>query len=139
MSREKYNLVDALRKQSANLKGSDRLSLVGQGDFVGANNVMRGTMNIKHHTQHLTIDNPEFPFFFDGKENVTGENSTFYVKTNNHYKIIDIIKKYDELLKGKCYIALYFLYCKEDDSYLLVERRAVENLTENFGFDYKND
>ena len=139
MSREKYNLVDALRKQSANLKGSGRLSLVGQGDFVGANNVMRGTMNIKHHTQHLTIDNPEFPFFFDGKENVTGENSTFYVKTNNHYKIIDIIKKYDELLKGKCYIALYFLYCKEDDSYLLVERRAVENLTENFGFDYKND
>lgn len=139
MSREKYNLVDALRKQSANLKGSDRLSLVGQGDFVGANNVMRGTMNIKHHTQHLTIDNPEFPFFFDGKENVTGENSTFYVKADKHYKIIDIIKKYDELLKGKCYIALYFLYCKEDDSYLLVERRAVENLTENFGFDYKND
>lgn len=139
MSREKYNLIDALRKQSAKVQGDNRLSMVGQGDFPGANNVMRGAMNIKHHTQHLAIDNPEFPFFYDGKENVIGEESTFYTRTDKNYTIIDIIKKYDELLKGKCYLGLYFLYCKEDDSYMIVERKAVENLTENFGFDYNNE
>ena len=59
MVREKYNLIQELEKKSAELVGKKRLALVGQGDFPGANNVMRGTMNIKHHVQHLTIDSPE--------------------------------------------------------------------------------
>lgn len=139
MIREKYNLIKELQKKSEELVGKKRLSLCGLGDFPGANNTMRQTMNIKHHSQHLTIDNPEFPFLYDGKENVAGENSSFYTKTKKPYKVIEICKKYEELLKGKCYVALYFLYCKEDDSYMLVERKEVENLTENFGFEYNND
>ena len=138
MSREKYNLIYELQKKNEELVGEKKLSLIGQGDFAGGNNVMRSTMNIKHHTQHLAIDDPEFPFLFDGKENLVGELSSFYTKTDKPYEVINIIKKYDELLKGKCYIALYFLYCKEDDSYIVVERKEVEDLTENFGFEYKN-
>lgn len=139
MVREKYNLIQELEKKSAELVGKKRLALVGQGDFPGANNVMRGTMNIKHHVQHLTIDSPEFPFVYDGKENLVGAHSSFYTKTDRQYKIVKIVKKYDILLRGHSYIALYFLHCKEDDSYIVVERKEVENLTENFGFDYKND
>lgn len=139
MSREKYNLVYELEKKNKELVGKKKLSLIGQGDFSGGNNVMRGTMNIKHHIQHLTIDNPEFPFLYDGKENLTGEHSSFYTKADKDYKVIDIVKKYDEMLKGKCFVALYFLHCEDDDSYVVVERKAVENLTENYGFDYKND
>lgn len=137
--REKYNLIQELEKKNKDLTGKKRLALVGQGDFPGGNNVMRGTMNIKHHTQHLTIDDPEFPFFFDGKENIVGENSSFYFKADKDYEIIGICKKYNELMKGKSYIALYFLYAKEDDSYVLLERKEVEDLTENFGFNYKNE
>lgn len=137
--REKYNLIQTLKQKNEELSGKKRLALVGQGDFSGANNVTRGNMNNKHKIQHLTIDNPEFPFFFDGKENITGEHSSYYVKTDKEYKVIDICKKYNELMKGKVYIALYFLYCKDDDSYMLVERKEVEDLTENFGFDYKNE
>lgn len=137
--REKYNLIQELQKKNEELKGKKKLALVGQGDFTGGNNVMRGTMNIKHHTQHLAIDSPEFPFFYDGKENITGEYSSFYSRTDKEYKIINIVKKYDELMKGKTYNALYFLYCKDDDSYTVVERKEVENLTESFGFNYKND
>lgn len=138
MSREKYNLIYELQKKSEELVGKKKLSLVGQGDFVGGNNVMRSTMNIKHRTQHLAIDNPEFPFMFDGKENIVGELSSFYTKTDKEYTVVNIVKKYDELLKGKCYVALYFLYCKADDSYTVVERKEVENLTENYGFQYNN-
>ena len=137
--REKFNLIQELQKKNAELVGKKKLALVGQGDFTGGNNVMRGTMNIKHHIQHLAIDNPEFPFFYDGKENLTGEHSSFYYRTDKEYKVIDIVKKYDERMKGKTYIALYFLYCKDDDSYTVVERKEVENLTESFGFNYKND
>lgn len=137
--REKYNLIQELLKKNEELKGKKKLALVGQGDFTGGNNVMRGTMNIKHHIQHLAINNPEFPFLYDGKENITGEHSSFYSRTDKDYKVIDIVKKYDELMKGKTYNALYFLYCKDDDSYTVVERKEVENLTESFGFDYKND
>lgn len=139
MISEKYNLIQTLQQKSEELVGDKKLALQGQGDFYGANNVMRSAMNIKHHKQHLCIDNPEFPMFFDGKENVKGKYSSYYTKTDKEYKIIKIIKKYDELLKGKSFIALYFLYCKEDDSYTVVERKEVENLTENYGFTYKND
>jgi DNA-directed RNA polymerase beta subunit len=96
-------------------------------------------MNIKHQIQHITIDNPEFPMLYDGKEILAGRHSSFYTKTDKQYEVISIVKKYNERLKGKCKIALYFLYCREDDSYKVVERKEVENLTENFGFDYKND
>lgn len=139
MPREKYNLIQELQKKSAKLKGKQRYALIGQGDFNGANNVMRGTMNIKHHVQHLTIDNPEFPFFYDGKEKTTGEHSSFYTRTTKEEEVIAIVKKYDNMLKGKVYNALYFLYCKEDDSYRVVERKEIENLTENYGFEYRNE
>lgn len=139
MFREKYNLIYELQKKNEELKGKKKLSLIGQGDFAGGNNVMRGTMNIKHHTQHLTIDKPEFPFVYDGKENVTGEHSSYHNVADKPYKVIEICKKYDELMKGRSYFSLYFLYCKEDDSYIVIERKEVENLTENFGFDYNND
>ena len=139
MAKEKFNLMVELKKKQDMLVGKKALSLIGQGDFPGANNVMRSTMNIKHRTQHLTIDNGEFPMLYDGKENLTGEHSSFYTKTKKSYEVIDIVKKYNERLKGKCNIALYFLYCKKDNSYKVVERKEVENLTENFGFDYNND
>lgn len=137
--REKYNLIQELDQRSATLKGDKRLALTGQGDFYGANSVARTTMNIKHQSQRLAIDDPEFPFVYQSKDNVIGQYSTFYTKTDKEYEIIGICKKYGELLKGKSYIALYFLYCKDDDSYKVVERKEVENLTENYGFDYKSD
>lgn len=139
MKAEKYNLIQELGRKNVDLVGDARLALIGQGDFYGVNNVARSAMNIKHHTQHLTINEPEFPYLYEGKENLTGANSSFYCKTDKAYKVIGIVKKYNELLKGKSYIALYFLYCAADDSYKLVERKEVENLTENFGFNYKND
>ncbi len=140
MTREKFNLMQELYSKSDQLQGINKLALIGQGDFSGANNVMRGAMNEKHHTQHLCIDKPEFPFIYEGKENVEGEHSSFYTKTmDKPYEIIKIVKKYDGLLKGKSYFGLYFLHSKEDDSYMVVERKEVENLTENFGFQYNND
>ena len=137
--KEKYNLIQELQNKSKELTGKRKLSLIGQGDFTGGNNVMRGTMNIKHHTQHLAIHDPEFPMMYDGKENVIGENSSFFLKTDKKYTVYAVCKKYNELLKGKCYMGLYFLYCKEDNSFTVVERKEVENLTECFGFDYNND
>ena len=104
MSKEKFNLMMELKKKRGELQGKKKLSLIGQGDFPGANNVMRATMNIKHQIQHLTIDKPEFPMLYDGKENVTGANSSFYTKTDKQYEVIGIVKKYNERLKGKCNI-----------------------------------
>ena len=139
MIREKYNLVQELQKKNLELVGKKKLALVGQGDFTGGNNVMRGSMNIKHHSQHLTIDNPEFPFIYDGKENVTGKYSSFYAEADKDYEVIEVCKKYEQLLNGKCYIALYFLHCRDDDSYKVVYRKEVEDLTENFGFKFSGD
>jgi len=137
--REKYNLIQELQKKTEELQGVKKLSLLGQGDFVGASSTTRSTMNVKHRSQALTVTNPEFPFIYDGKENITGEYSSFHTKTKKNYVVYDICKKYEELLKGKCNMALYFLHCLDDDSFIVVERKSVENLTENFGFEYKTD
>ena len=137
--REKYELIKELRKKNEDLVGDKKLALVGQGDFPGANNPTRSQMNMKHRVQALTIDDPEFPFLFDGKENVMGAQSSFYRKTDRQYKVVGIVKKYNDLLKGRSNIALYFLYSKENDSYRVIERNEVENLTEDFGFKYRND
>lgn len=139
MVREKYNLMRELYAANAKITGKKKMSLAGQGDFPGGNNVKRGEMNTKHHSQHLTIDEPEFPFFFDGKENVVGEFSSFHMRTDKDYEVVDIVKKYNERLKGRSRLSLYFLYCKSDDSYTVVERKEVENLTENYGFQYITD
>lgn len=138
MVREKSNLIPILKNANETLVGDKRLSLAGQGDFPGANNSKRTEMNTKHHSQHLVIDEPEFPLMFDGKENVVGKYSSFHMDTDKPYEVIDIIKKYDERLKGRCPIALYFLHSPKDDSYIVIERKEVENLTENFGFSYIN-
>lgn len=137
--KEKYNLIQELFQKNKELVGDKKLSLIGQGDFPGMNSLMRATMNTKHHTQHLAIDDPEFPFIFNGNENLIGAHSSFYSRSDRDYRVIKVVKKFNELLKGRIYYALYFLYCEEDDSYRLVERRECENLTENFGFDYRND
>ena len=136
--REKYNLIQELQRKNKEMTGKKKLALTGQGDFPGGNNLTRAAMNIKHHSQHLAIDNPEFPFLYDGKENITGENSSYIIEAKKDYVVINVCKKYSELMKGKSYTALYFLYCKDDDSYKLIQRKEVENLTENFGFEYDN-
>lgn len=139
MVREKFNLTQVLKEANQRIVGKKRMALAGQGDFPGGNNAMRSSMNTKHHAQHLANDNPEFAFMYDGKENVVGEYSSFHMRTDKVYEVVGIVKKYNERLKGRARIALYFLHCKEDDSYILIERKEIENLTENFGFSYNND
>ena len=137
---EKFSIIPSLKERKKELTGQKKLALVGQGDFPGANNIMRATMNIKHQVQHLTIDNPEFPYIYDGKENVAGENSSFYERTKGYpCEVVAICKKYDDRLKGKVRSALYFLYYKDLDAYYVKERKEVENLTEDFGFCYNNE
>ena len=140
MPAEKFTLIPELQKRAKLLEGEKKLALVGQGDFPAANNVMRATMNIKHQIQHVAVDNSEFPMIYDGKEEVVGEHSSFYHRTKGASCVVtNIVKKYDGRLKGKSKIALYFLYYKDLDAYHVVERKEVEDLTEDFGFTYDND
>lgn len=136
--REKFTLIKSLQDRAKEL-GDNKLPLVGTADFTAANNIMRQTMNIKHKVQHLAINEPEFPMLFDGKENVEGKYSTYYTEAKKKYKVIDIIKKYDQRFKGNVKFALMFLYNEDDDEYRVVERREVENLSEHFGFKYNNE
>lgn len=139
MRAEKYNLIQELGKKNRELVGRKRLSMVGQGDFPGANNVTRAAMNVKHHVQHLAIDDPEFPMLYDGKENIAGEFSSYHRSVNKRYTVFAIAKEYDKRLGGHSKYGLIFLHCPDDDSYTVVARKEVESLTENFGFEYNNE
>lgn len=141
--REKYILSQELKEKNKEIRGKKRLSLLGPASAAGAllpnGAVIRQAMHIKHEEQRLVINNPEFPFVYTGAENVIGENSSFYDKTDKDYTVYGIVKKYEGFLKGKSNVVLYFLYSKSDDSYTVIERKEVEDLTEKFGFKYNND
>jgi len=138
--REKFNTIKELEKRAKQLQGKNRLALVGSVDFTGANNPMRGSMNSKHKTQHLCIDNPEFPMFYDGKEEILADYSSAHKLTDDHrWVVFAHIRKYENILRGHTYNGLCFLYCKELDAYKVIERKEVENLTESFGFMYNNE
>jgi hypothetical protein len=141
--REKYILSQELKEKDLEIVGDKRLSLLGPSSAAGTLlqnvSVVREAMHIKHEEQRLVMDEPEFPYVYTGAENVIGENSSFFGKTDKDYRVVGVVKKYEGLLKGHSNIALYFLYCKKDDSYRVVERKEVENLTEKFGFRYNNE
>lgn len=136
--REKYSVVKELSMVCDQLKGKEKLRMSGLGDFSGADNPTRSAMNTKHKVQHLAIMNPEFPILYDGKENISGKFSSYYKITKKKQIVYAICKKYDRMLKGHSRYALYFLYNPEDDEYSLVQRKEVESLPENYGFEYNN-
>ena len=65
---EKFSIIPSLKERKKELTGKRKLALVGQGDFPGANNIMRATMNIKHQIQHLTIDDPDYHMYMMEKK-----------------------------------------------------------------------
>lgn len=118
-----------------------RLSLMGRDVLThpGYNNSMRTTMFNSHTAQFLTLTNPDFPKTFFGAENVVGENSDSYYKTNSNVevykKIVKFEKLFDELGTNPVVYQL-FTYDKENDMYSVVNRYPVEDLSEMFGYEY---
>ena len=100
-------------------------------------NSMRSTMYTAHLKQFLTLLDPDFPYVFTNAENLVGKHSSGYKKVKNKCKVFRKCVKFEDILEHPNTYKL-FLFDEKTKQFDVVERREIEDLTENFGFQYNN-
>lgn len=135
---QKYSLKDSLVKADKELKNS--LSIVGMSGMTASGhiNAMRTTMFTSHLRQFVNVINPEPPRIFTSMENVVGEYSDGYKKSKHEYEVIKKIVKFEDIIEHPTTYCLIFKDLKTGE-YGVIERKTVEDLTENFGYMYQNE
>lgn len=135
---QKTSLKGQLLDADKRLTGSDSLLGMTVLSYPGYINSMRSTMFTSHLKQFLTPLNPDFPFLFTNAENLVGKNSSGYKKAKSRYTVIKKIVKYEDIVEHPSVYKL-FVYDEVNKRYDVFTRKEVEDLTENFGYRYKND
>lgn len=140
---KKYSLVEELRKADEKLQYSPSLLGMTALSYPNYINAMRSTMFTSHLKQFLNLLEPDYPYIFTNNENLIGKYSHGYKLANHDLVVYKKVKKYDDIIDsdimGDVRTYLLFVYDKETDSFDVEERKACENLTENFGYEYNND
>lgn len=98
---------------------------------------MRSTMFTSHLKQFLNLKSPDFPYLFTNTENITGKYSHGYKKVKGNLRVERKVEKFKNLL-GSPRIYKLFVFDEEKEEYDVIERKELENLTENFGYLYDN-
>lgn len=136
---QKYSLREELEKADEKYQGS--LSLLGMTALTMPNSVnsMRSVMFTSHLKQFLNLQNPEFPYVFTNAENLVGKYSSGYKSVSDHKCVVfRKVAKFDEILDEPNIYKL-FIFDKKTNKYEVITRKSVEDLTENFGFEYNNE
>lgn len=135
---EKYSLKEELLKADERYMGSPALLGMTVLSYPGYINSMRSTMFTSHLKQFLNLQNPEFPLVFTNAENLIGKHSCGYKEAKNNLRVFRKVVKFGDILNEPTVYKL-FVFNEDEQKYDVLTRKQVEDLTENFGFDYKND
>ena len=135
---QKFSLKEELSEKDRVLHDSPALYGMTSLTWSRYINSMRSTMYTSHLKQFLTPLNPDFPFVFTNAENLVGQNSSSYKKVKNPCRVYKKCIKFEDILETPNTYKL-FLFDEVTKQFDVVERREVEDLTENFGFQYQND
>lgn len=132
------NLKERLNEKEREFHGKDDIfgmTLMTRPGYISAG---RCIMLVAHLRQFVNLVNPEPPRSFTHYENIAGDNSTGYYASDANYEVIDIIPKFADGKNDK-HLYLMFVYDKATDTYDVITKHVVENLTEKFGYVYNND
>lgn len=133
----KYSLTEKLREVDETLQNSPSLLGITALTWPGYINAMRSTMFTTHVRQFRNLCDPEFPLVFTNSENMVGQNSTSYRKTEHKTKVIRKITKYDEIV-DKPQIYKMFVYDTVTKTYDVITRKDCVQLTQDFGYENQN-
>ena len=135
---QKYSLPESLNKADKELSNS--ISLLGMTALTMPqyNSAMRSNMFTSHIRQYLALLKSEFPYLATGAENDVGKNSSGYKKYPHEFEIVKKIEKFKGMIDDPCIYTL-FIFDHETQQFDVITRKPIENLTENFGFEYDND
>ena len=135
---QKFSLKEELNEKDDSLYNSPALYGMTALTWPRYINSMRSTMYTSHLKQFLTPLNPDFPYVFTNAENLVGKHSSGYKQVKNPCRVYRKCVKFEDILDVPNTYKL-FLFDREKQQFDVVERKEVEDLTENFGFQYKND
>lgn len=137
---QKYSLKEELSKMDNDLMNSTSLYGMSALTIPRYINSMRSVMFCSHLKQYLTPLNPDFPYVFTNAENLVGEHSSGYKRVKHKCEVYRKIVKYGDILDpSDVNVYKLFIFDKKKKKYDVIERKEVEDLTENFGFNYNND
>ena len=135
---QKYSLTEELMKADEKYQGSLSLTGMTSMTFPSYINSMRSTMFTSHLKQFLNLLEPEFPFVFTNAENMVGKHSTGYKKVKHECEVFRKIVKFEDIIPNPNTYKL-FIFDKKKQRYDVITRKPMEDLTENFGYQYNND
>lgn len=135
---KKYNLKEELVEADKTLTGSPEILGKAMLTIPQYVNSMRTNMFTSHLNQYKVQENTEFPLWFTNNENLVGEYSDGYFKTDDELKIVAKVVKYESIVKNPTHYVL-FVYNKGKHRYEIIKREDVKNLTEVFAYRLKNE
>lgn len=135
---QKYSLTEELMKADEKYQGSLALTGMTSMTFPSYINSMRSTMFTSHLKQFLNLSDPEFPYVFTNAENMVGKYSTGYKKVEHNCIVYRKVVKFEDIIPNPNYYKL-FIFDKKKQRFDVITRKPMEDLTENFGYQYNND
>lgn len=132
---EKYSLKEELMKADKLYMRSPALLGMTVLSYPGYINSMRSTMFTSHLKQFLNLVEPEFPAIFTNAENLVGKHNNSYRKTHSTLEVVRKVSKFSNLV-DEPFIYKLFVFDVDKQRYDVITRKPLEDLTENFGFEY---
>lgn len=132
------NIIDTeklLMEKEKEYYGTDKflgMTALTQTGYISAS---RSIMFTNHLKQYVVLNNPEFPRVFTNYENSFGKLSSSIHKADADYEVVKRIEKYADK-PGHLYAL--FVYNKETDTYDVIMKKIVEELTEKYGYEFNN-
>lgn len=130
----KYNLLQELDKVDKRIKHPEMILGVSGTSIPTNVSAQRITMYDKHVSQHMTLNNPQFPKIFTGTENLYGDMSSYYTKTKNDIQVMKVFRKFNT-----DHIAAVFVRDLKTGVYDVIERTEAKAFSEVFGFAFSNE
>lgn len=130
----KFTLLQELARVDENIKHPEMILGTSGTTQPTMMSPQRVPMYVKHVSQAMTLNNPDFPKIFTGTENLYGDMSSYYHKVKHRCQVVKVVRKFDT-----DHVGVVFIKDLETGEYDCIERIAAKSFTEVFGFAYNNE
>lgn len=130
------NQKHLLQQKERELNGKDDIMGISALSFPAYISAARRNMFSHHVKQFNNIQNPQIPKVSTNYESVFGKYSSGYYKMKDDAEVHAIVNKYGNNRENGYFM---FVYYPKSDTYDVIERKALEDLTERYGFEYNNE
>lgn len=130
------SIKEELAEKDKELYHSDDFLGISALTYPMLSSSQRSVMTWSHIKQHMVLKYPEPPRMYTNYEYIFGKISSGYKQSKYNYTVVSKIPRFSWLPN---YLYTLILYNEDLDQYELLEKKDIENLTENFAYKYITD